>query len=239
MRNSELATHPLVTARHPLLSQALLAGASPQLRNMAMVGGNLLQRTRCHYFYDTGFNRCNKRQPGSRCGSIEVQSPRGVRRVKIGEFHRLPGTTPERDTNLGGDELITAVRTAAESVCGACVLFEAARSGEPCLRPGIGRRGRAAGWTSCTGGSCCPGRRGIEALATAPARAGARGPGARRCDLEALAGQSPEEARTAEYNRFKPELAKRGIIRAVRTAAGVVLYITMMPKVCISQRAES
>jgi xanthine dehydrogenase YagS FAD-binding subunit len=58
-------------------------------------------------------------------------------------------------------------------------------------------------------------------------------------DLEALAGQSPEEARTAEYNRFKPELAKRGIIRAVRTAAGVVLYITMMPKVCISQRAES
>ncbi|MBU2325025.1 MAG: FAD binding domain-containing protein, partial [Gammaproteobacteria bacterium] len=62
--NAELAWHPLIEQRYPLLSQALLAGASPQLRNMASTGGNLLQRTRCYYFYDTA-TPCNKREPGS------------------------------------------------------------------------------------------------------------------------------------------------------------------------------
>jgi xanthine dehydrogenase YagS FAD-binding subunit len=70
-RNSDVANHPLIRTRYPLLSQALLAGASPQLRNMATVGGNLLQRTRCPYFYDTGFEHCNKRAPGSGCGALE------------------------------------------------------------------------------------------------------------------------------------------------------------------------
>src|SRR3569833_1511199 len=64
-RNSDAANHPLIRQRYPLLSQALLAGASPQLRNMATVGGNLMQRTRCYYFYDTGFEMRNKRAPGS------------------------------------------------------------------------------------------------------------------------------------------------------------------------------
>ena len=70
-RNSDVANHALVRTRYPLLSQALLAGASPQLRNMATVGGNLLQRTRCPYFCDTGFEHCNKRAPGSGCGAID------------------------------------------------------------------------------------------------------------------------------------------------------------------------
>ena len=70
-RNSDVANHALVRTRYPLLSQALLAGASPQLRNMATIGGNLLQRTRCPYFYDTGFEHCNKRAPGSGCGALE------------------------------------------------------------------------------------------------------------------------------------------------------------------------
>jgi len=70
-RNSDVANHPLVRSRYPLLSQALLAGASAQLRNMATVGGNLLQRTRCGYFYDIGFDRCNKRAPGSGCAAID------------------------------------------------------------------------------------------------------------------------------------------------------------------------
>ena len=70
-RNSDVANHPLIRTRYPLLSQALLAGASPQLRNMATVGGNLLQRTRCPYFYDTGFEHCNKRAPGSGCGAVD------------------------------------------------------------------------------------------------------------------------------------------------------------------------
>jgi xanthine dehydrogenase YagS FAD-binding subunit len=68
-KNSDTAYHPLVGKRYPLLRAAILAGASPQIRNMASNGGNLLQRTRCHYFYDTG-TPCNKREPGSSCGAL-------------------------------------------------------------------------------------------------------------------------------------------------------------------------
>src|SRR5215213_3169789 len=67
--NSDLAYHPLIERRYPLLSSAILAGASAQLRNMASTGGNLLQRTRCYYFYDTA-TPCNKREPGSGCSAI-------------------------------------------------------------------------------------------------------------------------------------------------------------------------
>jgi xanthine dehydrogenase YagS FAD-binding subunit len=84
VRNSDLANHALVRSRYPLLSQALLAGASAQLRNMATVGGNLLQRTRCHYFYDTAFEHCNKRVPGSGCDAID-----GVNRN-----HAILGASP-------------------------------------------------------------------------------------------------------------------------------------------------
>ena len=70
VRNSDLADHPLIVKNYPLLSQALLSGASPQLRNMATTGGNLLQRTRCYYFTDVSFPACNKRMPGSGCAAI-------------------------------------------------------------------------------------------------------------------------------------------------------------------------
>ena len=69
VRNSALAYLPLIVERYPLVSQALLAGASPQLRNMATVGGNIMQRTRCVYFRDTQYP-CNKRAPGSGCSAI-------------------------------------------------------------------------------------------------------------------------------------------------------------------------
>lgn len=69
-RNSDVAANPLVLRRYPLLSQALLSGASPQIRNMATVGGNLLQRTRCFYFYDPTYRECNKRVPGSGCAAL-------------------------------------------------------------------------------------------------------------------------------------------------------------------------
>jgi len=68
--NSDLAWHPVVEQRYPILASAILAGASQQLRNMASTGGNLLQRTRCYYFYDTA-TPCNKRQPGSGCSAID------------------------------------------------------------------------------------------------------------------------------------------------------------------------
>jgi xanthine dehydrogenase YagS FAD-binding subunit len=141
--NSNLAYHPLIEQRYPVLSSALLAGASQQLRNMATVGGNLLQRTRCAYFYDIA-TPCNKRDPGSGCSAINglnrmnailgtsdaciavhpsdmcvalavleakihVAGPGGERAIAFPDFHRLPGDTPQRDTNLGADELVTAV----------------------------------------------------------------------------------------------------------------------------------
>jgi len=141
--NSDLAYHPLVAQRYPMLASAILAGASAQLRNMASTGGNLLQRTRCAYFYDTA-TPCNKRAPGSGCSAlsglnrnhailgasdaciathpsdmcvalaaleakVQVAGPKGERMIAFADFHRLPGDTPERDTNLAADEIITAV----------------------------------------------------------------------------------------------------------------------------------
>jgi xanthine dehydrogenase YagS FAD-binding subunit len=73
VRNTDLAYHPLVEERYPVLASAVMAGASQQLRNMASTGGNLLQRTRCHYFYDTAM-ACNKRKPGSGCSAIGGQN---------------------------------------------------------------------------------------------------------------------------------------------------------------------
>jgi xanthine dehydrogenase YagS FAD-binding subunit len=144
VRNSDLAGDMRVRRRYPVLARALLAGASAQLRNKATTGGNLLQRTRCYYFYDPS-KPCNKRQPGSGCSAIggfnrihavvgssdqciavhpsdmavamrvldaEVETvlPRGGRRViPIADFHRLPGNTPQQDSNLQPGEFITAV----------------------------------------------------------------------------------------------------------------------------------
>ncbi|MUL40651.1 xanthine dehydrogenase family protein subunit M [Streptomonospora sp. PA3] len=84
VRNSEAAAHPLVRERYPVLSQALLSGASGQLRNAATTGGNLLQRTRCVYFQDTG-TPCNKREPGSGCSALE-----GYQR-----YHAVFGASPD------------------------------------------------------------------------------------------------------------------------------------------------
>jgi xanthine dehydrogenase YagS FAD-binding subunit len=142
--NSDVAADARVRTRYPVLSQALVAGASGQLRNKASVGGNLLQRTRCPYFYDTVAG-CNKRQPGSGCSAIggfnRIHAILGasdaciathpsdmavamtaleaqiellgvdlaVRRVAIGDFHRLPGDKPHIETVLRPGEMITGV----------------------------------------------------------------------------------------------------------------------------------
>ena len=143
VRNTDLAYHPLVEQRYPVLASAIMAGASQQLRNMASTGGNLLQRTRCHYFYDTAAT-CNKREPGSGCSAIDghnrmhailgasetciavhpsdmcvalaileakvhVTGVSGDRVIAFADLHRLPGDTPQRDTSLNADEIITAV----------------------------------------------------------------------------------------------------------------------------------
>jgi xanthine dehydrogenase YagS FAD-binding subunit len=91
VRNSDLANHQLIRESYPLLSQALLSGASPQLRNMATTGGNLMQRTRCYYFMDTAFPACNKRAPGTGCAAIN-----GINRIHavLGQSDKGP-TSPE------------------------------------------------------------------------------------------------------------------------------------------------
>ena len=144
VRNTDLAADERVRRDYGVLSRALLSGASGQLRNKATTSGNLLQRTRCPYFYDTN-QPCNKRQPGSGCSAIggvsrsnaviggskdciathpsdmavamrvldatvETVRPDGqTRRIPIADFHRLPGSTPDVETNLERGELITAV----------------------------------------------------------------------------------------------------------------------------------
>ena len=89
VRNSDLADHELIKTHYPLLSQALLSGASPQLRNMATTGGNLLQRTRCYYFTDISFPACNKRIPGTGCAAVN-----GYNRI-----HAILGQTDKGATN--------------------------------------------------------------------------------------------------------------------------------------------
>ncbi len=84
VRNTALAEHRAVRTRYPALARAILAGASAQIRNMATVGGNLLQRTRCTYFYDTDGSRCNKRAPGTGCDAVE-----GFHRI-----HAIFGASP-------------------------------------------------------------------------------------------------------------------------------------------------
>jgi xanthine dehydrogenase YagS FAD-binding subunit len=144
VRNSDLAADPRVRQRYGVLSRALLAGASAQLRNKATTGGNLLQRTRCYYFYDVT-KPCNKRVPGSGCAALagfnrihailgtsdhciatnpsdmavamraldaKVETINGsgeAREIPIADFHRLPGNTPQIETTLKPDEVITSV----------------------------------------------------------------------------------------------------------------------------------
>ena len=143
VKNTALAAHDVVRSHFPLLSRSILAGASAQIRNVATVGGNILQRTRCRYFYDNAA-RCNKREQNTGCDAregfnryhailgaseacvathpsdmcvalvaldaiVHLQGPAGTRSIPLRDLHRLPGDTPDVETELQPDELITAV----------------------------------------------------------------------------------------------------------------------------------
>lgn len=149
VRNSDLAHDKLVIEHYPMLSQAILSGASAQIRNMASTAGNLLQRTRCYYFRNETMP-CNKREPGSGCPAIEgynrihailgisdaciathpsdmavaltaldavihIEGSAGKRTVPITKFFVLPGAHPEKETVLKAGELITAVEIPANN----------------------------------------------------------------------------------------------------------------------------
>ncbi|MDB5611045.1 MAG: FAD-binding molybdopterin dehydrogenase [Bradyrhizobium sp.] len=251
--NSDLAWHPLIEQRYPLLSSAILAGASAQLRNMASTGGNLLQRTRCAYFYDTA-TPCNKRQPGTGCSAIggvnrghailgtseaciathpsdmcvalaaldatvRVTGPAGTRVMAFADFHRLPGQTPEVDTNLHPDEIVIAVELPAQ---GFATNYSYLKIRDR-LSYAFALVSIAAA-LELEGGTIKDARLALGGVAHKPWRDTAA--------EAALKGQAPNEenfrraadvllrdARGFEHNTFKIDLARRGIIRALTQAA--------------------
>jgi xanthine dehydrogenase YagS FAD-binding subunit len=252
-RNSDLGNHPVVQRDYAVLSQALLAGASAQLRNMATTAGNLLQRTRCMYFRDTAMP-CNKREPGTGCSAItgsnrtlailgtsehciatnpsdmcvamaaleaivHVQGAKGSRQIPIGDFHLLPGKTPDRETVLQPGDLITHV-TLPPPVAGSKHVYLKLRdraSYEFALAS-------AAVVITTAGGNVSRVRIALGGVGTKPWRApaaeaalvGQRATPAnfRKAAEAALRGATPQSE-----NAFKIELAKLCLTHALQTAA--------------------
>ena len=251
--NSDLAYHPLIAERYPMLASAILAGASAQLRNMASTGGNLLQRTRCYYFYDTA-TPCNKREPGSGCSAITglnrmhailgtsaaciathpsdmcvalaaldataiVTGQAGERTIAFADFHRLPGDTPQRDTNLQPNEIITAIELPAKGFAAnytylkirdrlsyAFALVSVAAALE--LEGDVIKEARLA-----LGGVAHKPWRDLSAEAVL------RGQAADQVTYTRAADVLLRDAKGFEHNAFKIALARRAIVRALTQAA--------------------
>ena len=255
-RNTDTANHPLVRRKYPLLSQTILSGASPQLRNMATNGGNLLQRTRCPYFIDTGFPQCNKRNPGSGCGALEgfhrthailgtseaciathpsdmcvalaaleakvrVRGPRGERIIPFSDFHRLPGSTPQIDTNLQPNELILSIDLPASPY--------AAHSHYLKIRDRASydfALVSVAAALDLDGGTIRSARIALGGVAHKPWRANEAeralaGRTPATAVFEAAASEVLANARPYRDNAFKVEMTKRAIVRALSIAGGL------------------
>ena len=252
-RMSDVAAHPAVVKNWPVLSQALLLSASPQVRNMGTMGGNLLQRTRCGYFRDTGF-ACNKRVPGSGCPAIngenrnlailgvsdhciasnasdmavalvaldaelELTGANGVRKVPMGDFHRLPGDTPHVETVLEPGEMITGIDVPASAA--------AKRSGYLKVRDRASFEWAvvsAAVALDIAGGVIRGARVAAGGVGTKPWRlpeteAALIGKPADAAALKAAAELAGEGAKPAKMNAFKVVLLKRTVLRALQTVS--------------------
>src|SRR6266478_2465215 len=255
-RNSDVAEHELIKTRYPVLSEALLSGASPQLRNMATVGGNLLQRTRCYYFYDPAFPACNKRKPGSGCGAIEgynrihailgqseeciathpsdmcvalaaldaivrLRGPKGEREIPFADFHRLPGNTPQRDTNLAHDELIEYVDLPIPFATRSHYLKVRDRASYAFALVSV-----AAALDLDSSKKIKAARIALGGVAHKPWRANTAekkliGQTADEKTFQAAAEAELAAAKGYKHNSFKIELAKRAIVRALTTVGGM------------------
>jgi xanthine dehydrogenase YagS FAD-binding subunit len=254
-RNSDTADHPLVRKNYPLLSQAILAGASPQLRNMATNGGNLLQRTRCYYFMDPGFPQCNKRAPGSGCGAIDgfnrihailgasdqciathpsdmcvalaaldaqvrVLGPKGQRTIAMKDFHRLPGNTPQIDTNLHSDELILSIDLPPSPFADhSHYLKMRDRASYAFALVSV------AAALDLDGDNIRSARIALGGVAHKPwraeeAEAALAGQRMSPETFAAAAERAVQGAKTYKYNAFKVEMAKQSIVRALSVAGG-------------------
>src|SRR2546421_11793931 len=253
VRNSDLANHPTVRRDYAVLSQALLNGASAQLRNMATTAGNLLQRTRCMYFRDTAMP-CNKRAPGTGCpaitganrslavlgtsehciatnpsdmcvamaaleATIHVQWPKGSRAIPIGDFHLLPGNTPNRETVLEPGDLITHV-TLPPPVAGSKQVYLKLRdraSYEFALAS-------AAVVITVAGGKVTRARVALGGVGTKPwrspeAESALVGKPADAANFRKAAEAALRDAKPQSENKFKIELAKRCLTHALQMAA--------------------
>jgi xanthine dehydrogenase YagS FAD-binding subunit len=253
VRNSDLAHHPAVKRDYAVLSQAILSGASAQLRNMATTAGNLLQRTRCMYFRDTAMP-CNKREPRTGCAAItgsnrmlavlgtsehciatnpsdmcvamaaleatiHVQGPRGTRAVPIGDFHLLPGSTPNRETVLEPGDLITHV-TLPPPVAGSRQVYLKLRdraSYEFALAS-------AAVVLTVGGGKVTRARVALGGVGTKPwrspeAEAALVGQAADAASFRKAAEAAMRDAKPQSENGFKIKLAKLCLVHALQTAA--------------------
>lgn len=254
--NSETANNPLIRNSYPLLSQAIVAGASAQLRNMATNGGNLLQRTRCQYFYDTAMP-CNKREPGTGCGALQglnryhaifgwsehciatypgdmatalyaleavvrVRAANGRERtIPIQDFHRLPGDTPQRDTNLEHGELIVAIEL-PKSNFGKNSYYLKVRDRASYAFALVS----VAAALDVSGGTIRQARIVLGSVAHKPwrsaeAEAALNGRPASEASFRAAAEAAMAGAKPHEHNAYKVELGRRAIVRALQRAAGV------------------
>jgi xanthine dehydrogenase YagS FAD-binding subunit len=252
VRNSDLAFHPIVRKNYPVLSEAILSGASPQLRNMATTAGNLLQRTRCMYFRSTDMP-CNKREPGSGCAAIsgvnrglailgtsedciatnpsdmnvalaaleatiQIRGTKGERSVPIGDFHLLPGNTPERETVLEPGDLITDV-TLPPPASGSRSLYLKLRdraSYEFALAS-------AAVVITAAGGTITRARVALGGVGTKPwrsqeAEGELTGQPASESVFQKAADAAMRDAKPQSQNSFKVELAKRCLVHALKLA---------------------
>jgi xanthine dehydrogenase YagS FAD-binding subunit len=251
--NSDLAYHPVIEQRYPLLANAVLAGASAQLRNMASTGGNLLQRTRCAYFYDIA-TPCNKRAPGSGCAAItghnrmhailgtsdaciathpsdlcvalaaleakvHVAGFAGERVIAFADFHRLPGDRPQQDTTLKHDEIITAIELPPQGFAANYTYLKIRDR----LSYAFALVSVAVG-LEIEGETIKEARLALGGVAHKPWRdlgveAALRGRAANASSFTGAADLLLREAKGFEHNRFKIELARRAIIRALTQAA--------------------
>jgi xanthine dehydrogenase YagS FAD-binding subunit len=255
-RNSDVANHPLIRENYPVLSRALLSGASPQLRNMATTGGNVLQRTRCSYFYDTA-SACNKRTPGSGCDAIDgynrmhavlggsakciavnpsdmnvalaaldanvfVSSGSGERKIRFVDFHKLPGNTPHIETVLEPYELITAIELPAAGFNkNWCYLKVRDRASYAFALVS------AAVCLQMDGSKIKEARLALGGVGTKPWRASEVekmlvGKTADEKLFKNVADMAMKSAKGYEHNKFKIEMGKRTIVRALKVAAGGV-----------------
>jgi xanthine dehydrogenase YagS FAD-binding subunit len=251
--NSDLAYHPLIAQRYPILASAILAGASAQLRNMASTGGNLLQRTRCYYFYDIA-TPCNKRDPGSGCSAIaglnrmhailgtseaciathpsdmcvalaalgatvHVAGPAGARAIAFSDFHRLPGNTPQRDTNLQPNEIVTAVELPARGFAANYTYLK--------IRDRLSYAFALVSVATALeleGDTIKEARLALGGVAHKPwrdpsAEAALRGQAAAQTTFTRAADVLLRDAKSFEHNAFKIDLARRAIVRALMQAA--------------------